>query len=273
MRILFLGDIVGEPGRKIITKHLTNVKEKMGVDLVFANAENAASGSGLTPRLFNQLTTAGVAGVTMGDHIYRRSEILALLAGPAAICKPCNYPAEAPGADHVLTHAKDGTPVALISVMGRTFMRPVDCPFTAMDRVLSKIGAAVKVIIVDVHAEATSDKQLLANYLAGKVSAVFGTHTHVPTADARILPPGTAAITDVGMTGPYESIIGRKVENVLHHSRTFEPIHFDVAENDPRMSGGMVDIDPETGRATAVQLAHWTLEHIEAMAKPAEASA
>ncbi len=176
-----------------------------------------------------------------------------MLADPAEpVCKPANYPPTAPGRDHVLLTTGSG-PVAVVSVMGRTFMKPVDCPFAAVDRVLASLGGAARLVIVDVHAEATADKYLMARHLDGRVTAVLGTHTHVPTADEQILPGGTAFLCDVGMTGPYNGVLGRRADRVLHTAVTFQPTAFDVATGDVRLNGAIVDADPQTGRATTIR--------------------
>lgn len=265
MRILFLGDIVGEPGRKIVRDGLAAIKAKYRIDLVIANAENAAGGSGINPRCYTQLANAGVQAFTMGDHVYRKKEIFQLFDAGYPICKPANFPPDAPGPDHIVVTTDDEQPVAVISLLGRVFMRPVDCPFRAVDRVLDQLSAEVSIVVVDMHAEATSDKQLMARYLAGRVTAVLGTHTHVPTADATILEPGTAFITDVGMTGPYDSVIGRRYDRVMKTTFSFEPTPFDVAQGDPRISGALIDVDPETGLATSISLLHLDRRAIEAM--------
>jgi hypothetical protein len=240
---------------------------------VIANAENASGGSGLNQRGYAQLAAAGIDAMTMGDHVYKKKEIYELFNKGRPICKPVNFPRQAPGLDHLIVETPDHTPVAVVNVLGRVFMRPVDCPFAAMDRVLLDIGERAKVIIVDVHAEATSDKQLMLRHLVGRVSAVLGTHTHVPTADAAIFPPGTAYITDVGMTGPYEGVIGRRWDKVLHTVTTFEPTDFAVANGDPRLSGALVDVDPETGRAQSIELLHLNEPALEAMASTIGADA
>ena len=253
MRILFIGDIVGTPGVNFVRKALPVLLAHERVDLVIANAENAAGGSGLTARLYRRLREAGVDLVTLGDHVYKKLEIVETLQKDERLCKPANFPPDAPGRDFAHAVARDGTPVAVFSVLGRTYMRAVDCPFRAADRVLAQLAGQVKVIVVDAHAEATADKYLLAHHLKGRVSAVLGTHTHVPTADEQVLAGGTAFISDVGMTGPYDSILGRRVDRVLSTTVTFVPSAFDVAEGDPRLGGAIVDIDPDTGRATHIE--------------------
>ena len=258
MRILHIGDIVGKPGRRIVVKAVRALVERERLDLVVANAENAAGGSGLTPEIYRELIDAGVDGITLGDHIYRRREICSVLESEANIVKPANYPTESPGREFMVLPARGGAQVAVISLMGRVFMRPVDCPFAAADRVLAALAEAVDVstlaaIVVDFHAEATSDKQLMGRYLDGRVSAVLGTHTHVATADAQIFPGGTAFQCDLGMTGPHESIIGRRIEPVLEVTRTFFPEHFDVATGDNQLNGAIVEVDEATREATHVQ--------------------
>jgi hypothetical protein len=253
MRILFLGDIVGQPGVAFVKQALPGVVAREQIDLVIANAENASSGSGMTPAAYRELRQAGIDLVTMGDHIYKRQEIIAILNKDERICKPANFPRAAPGRDFLVAPARDGTPVAVFCLLGRTFMRPVDCPFTAADRILKELEGQARCVIVDMHAEATADKYLMGHHLKGRVSAVLGTHTHVPTADEQILPGGTAFLCDVGMTGPYDSILGRRVDRVLSTTLTFIPSPFDVASGDPRLGGAVVDIDAATGHATAIR--------------------
>jgi 2',3'-cyclic-nucleotide 2'-phosphodiesterase len=252
LKILFIGDVVGSPGRKIVAQVLPRLIPRWGLDLVVCNAENAAGGSGLTVKCHEELLDAGVDVFTMGDHVYRKDEIFGLFEKTDRILRPANFPTDAPGEEAALAQARDGTTVAVFTVLGRTYMRPVDCPFRAADRVLEGVARHAKVILVDVHAEATSDKQLLGRYLAGRVSAVLGTHTHVATADEQILTGGTAYQTDVGMTGPHDSILGRRYDRVLAATLTFVPHYFDVATGDPRINGALVEVDPETGRALSI---------------------
>ena len=253
VRILFIGDVVGKPGRVMLTKALPELIARWDLHLVIANAENAAGGSGLNQQCFDEITRAGVDVLTMGDHIYKKKEIMPLLQQNAQILRPANFPPEAPGTEFAVVPARDGTPVAVFTVLGRVFMRPVDCPFRAADRVLAAIGQQAKVVVVDMHAEATSDKLIMGRYLDGRASAVCGTHTHVPTADEQIFPGGTAYITDVGMTGPYDSILGRRVDRVSETTITFVPTYFDVATGDPRLCAAKVEIDPTTGRALSIE--------------------
>lgn len=253
MRILFIGDIVGKPGRRFVQRVVPPLIEREAIDLVVANAENCAGGSGLTPANYHDLISHGVDGITLGDHIYRRGEIRGVLESEPNIVRPANFPSSAPGRRWMQLTARDGTPVIATSALGRVFMRPVDCPFAAMDEVLAEAPSEVVVRIVDLHAEATSDMQVMGRYLDGRVSAVLGTHTHVPTADECILPGGTAFQCDVGMTGPHESILGRRIDRVMEATLTFFPAHFEVASDDIRLNGTLVDVDPASGRATAIQ--------------------
>lgn len=268
MRILFLGDIVGHPGVELVRRAVPILIERERLDLVVANAENASAGSGITPRTFKSLRDAGVDLITLGDHIYKKQEIIPTLEKDGSVCKPANFPSDAPGREFCTATARDGTKVAVLSVMGRTFMRPVDCPFQAADRVLKKIGDEAEVVIVDVHAEATADKYLLAHHLKGRVAAVLGTHTHVQTADEQILPGGTAFLCDVGMCGPFESILGRRIDRVLYTTVTFIPSAFDVATGDPRMAGAIVEVDRATGKATAIKRVMWDEKAIFAAQAP-----
>lgn len=253
MRILLIGDIVGKPGVKIVTQAVPGLRKREALDLVIANAENSADGSGIAPSIYKKLVAAGVDCITLGDHIYRRSEICSVLQEESNIVKPANYPPQAPGKTWAMVKTAGGIPVGVFSLMGRVFMRPVDCPFLAADRVLAEIPPEVKVRVLDLHAEATSDKQLMGRYLDGRVSAVLGTHTHVTTADEQIFPGGTAFQCDVGMTGPHDSILGRRIDRVQETTITFQPTQFDVATGDVRLCGTIVDIDEGTGRATGIQ--------------------
>lgn len=253
MLILFLGDIVGKPGVNAVCRHLPELRAELSLDLIIANGENAADGTGLTVRQYNRLIEAGVDCLTMGDHIYRKREIIEVLERDSPIVKPANYPPEAPGRRWQTVLTTGGIPVAVFSLLGRVYMRPVDCPFHAAEEVLEEIPDNVVVRVVDMHAEATSDKQLMGRFLDGRVSAVLGTHTHVPTDDTTILPGGTAFQCDVGMTGPYDSIIGRSYEKVLETTISFNPTQFHVATRDIRLRGALVDIDPRSGKATSIK--------------------
>ncbi|VTS05742.1 TIGR00282 family metallophosphoesterase [Tuwongella immobilis] len=254
MRVLFIGDIVGQPGVELVRRAVPFLRQRESLDLVVANAENASNGSGMLPSVFRKLRAAGVNAFTMGDHIYKKGELISILESESIICKPANYPPTAPGRTFVQVTSESGHTLTVISVMGRTFMRAVDCPFAAVERVLAEAGVGKgHCVLVDVHAEATADKYLVGHFLDGRVSAVLGTHTHVPTADEQILPNGTAFQCDVGMTGPYHSIIGRDIDRVLQSTIHFTPVPFDVASGDIRLGGVIVDIQPTTGRATGIR--------------------
>lgn len=268
MRILHIGDIVGKPGRKITCRAVPLLRKKESIDFVVANGENISGGAGITPDNYHDLIAAGVDCVTLGDHIYRHREINHVLNSATNIVKPANFPASAPGRDVAIVTAGNGVQVAVISLLGRVFMRPVDCPWRAADRVLSELPPEVRVIVVDFHAEATSDKQLMGRYLDGRVTSVLGTHTHVATADERILPNGTAFQCDIGMTGPYDSILGRRVDRVLETTLSFNPTFFDVATEDPCLSATLVDVDATTGRATGVRRVFLTEDDVRALAPP-----
>jgi len=254
MRILFVGDIVGRPGKHACSQIIPRLRQERAVDFVVANAENAAAGSGLTPQMFSKLRHHGVDCCTMGDHIYRRREIIPLLESSERIVRPANLPPEAVGREVAVLNSAGGPRVAVFSLLGRTHMNvKADCPFHAAERVLRQIPAEVRLIVVDVHAETTSEKMALGWYLDGRVTAVIGTHTHVATADERVLPGGTAYITDVGMTGPHDSVLGRDKERVIRSLVTGMPYPYDVAKRDVRLSGVVVEADAETGRALGIE--------------------
>lgn len=253
MRFLFIGDIVGRPGRDIVAGAVPGLVVKHELDLVIANAENAAGGSGLTPAIYRELIAAGVNAITLGDHVYRRREIYSVLQSEDNIVRPANLPAEAVGRQWSVVTARDGTQVGIFNILGQLFMKPADNPWRCADRILAEIPSDVRVRFLDFHVEATSEAQLMGRYLDGKVAAVLGTHTHVPTADECILPGGTAFQADVGMTGPYDSIIGRRVDRVMETTLTANPTQFDVASKDARLCGAIVDVDPATGLATTIQ--------------------
>jgi metallophosphoesterase (TIGR00282 family) len=252
-KILFIGDVVGSPGRKLVGQVLPRLVHRWGLDLVVCNAENAAGGSGFTVKCHDELVDAGVDVFTLGDHVYRKDEVFTLFERTDRLLRPANFPPDSPGEESVVVEARDGTAVGIFTLLGRTYMRPVDCPFRAADRIVEKLGPLAKVILVDVHAEATSDKQLLGRYLDGRVSAVLGTHTHVVTADETILARGTAYQTDVGMTGPHDSILGRRFDRVLAATMSFVPHYYEVATGDPRLNGALLEIDPNSGSALSIR--------------------
>ncbi len=251
MKILFIGDIVGKPGRLAVRELLPEIIEERGIDFVIANCENAAAGFGVTAEIVQELYRANIDVLTSGNHIWDKKEVMGFIDHFETLLRPANYPEGAPGHGSVLTHASDGTPVGVINLQGRIFMSPIDCPFRTADREIEKLKKA-KIIIVDMHAEASSEKIALGWYLEGRVSAVFGTHTHVQTADERILPGGTACITDVGMTGPLESVIGMQKDAIVQRFLLQIPNKFDVAKGDVRLQGVIVDVSPD-GRATGME--------------------
>jgi 2',3'-cyclic-nucleotide 2'-phosphodiesterase len=261
--VLFIGDVVGSPGRKIVSQALPRIIPRWGISLVVCNAENAAGGSGLTVGCHEELVEAGIDVMTMGDHVYRKDEIFEVFDRTKTVLRPANFPPEAPGPELAVVTAREGTKVAVFSLIGRTFMKPADCPFRTADRLLDQLGGITPLIIVDVHAEATSEKQLLSRYLDGRVSAVLGTHTHVATADEQILEQGTAYQTDVGMTGPHNSILGRRYDRVLSSTLSLVPAHFDVATGDPRLNGALLSIDPKTGKASSIRRVSLNQEEVQ----------
>lgn len=254
LRVLALGDIVGRPGRIVVHQKLPEVVRSKKVDLVVANGENIAGGSGITPNLFHKLRSYGVDVVTLGDHVFKRQEIAQTLVGSERIIRPANLSHQAAGKGYTIVTTAANHPVAVMNLMGRIYMNlPCDDPFAAADRIMSSLPAGVRAVVCDMHAEATSEKVGMAHHLDGRVSLVFGTHTHIPTADARILPGGTAAITDVGMCGPYDSVLGRRKDRVLKFMTTNMPHNFEVATHDVRLCGVLVEIDAQTGRAQAIE--------------------
>jgi 2',3'-cyclic-nucleotide 2'-phosphodiesterase len=249
MRILFIGDIVGRPGRELIRHGLAGLVDHHSVDLVIANAENAAAGFGITREIGDQLLEWGVDVMTSGNHIWDKKEALDYIGTESRLLRPANYPAGAPGNGTYVARTKDGRSVGVINVMGRVFMPLVDDPFSVVSREIESIRARARIVIVDFHGEATSEKVAMGWHLDGKVTAVIGTHTHVQTADERILPKGTAYLTDVGMTGPHDSVIGVKAELAIERMQTSMPIRFHPADGDVRIEGAVIECDAE-GRAT-----------------------
>ena len=250
MKFLFLGDIVGNPGYAAVRSEVPTIRKDLQLDAVIVNAENTAGGSGITPRQYKGLIDSGVDAITMGDHIYRKKEIVSVLETSDRIVKPANFPPDAPGKNWIIIDTKAGQ-LAVISLLGRLHMRPCGDPYAAVDRAIEEIGDTTQHIFVDIHAETTGEKQTLGRYLDGRVTAVIGTHTHVPTADATILPRGTAFQCDAGMCGPHESILGRSISRVLKTSVSFVPTTFYVASEDVRLSGVIVESDA-SGLATAI---------------------
>jgi len=254
IRILVIGDIVGRPGRQVVCAKLPNLVREKKVDLVIANAENIAGGSGITQNLFHKVRAYGVDVVTLGDHVYRKLDIVPALQSSERIIRPANLSTQAAGRGFTVVQTSKGVSVGVFALIGRIYMNlPSDDPFAAADRVLQTFPRAVKVTVCDFHAEASSEKVAMGHHLDGRASFVFGTHTHVPTADAKILQAGTAFISDVGMTGPYDSVLGRRKDRVLKHMTTNMPHSFDVATNDVRLCGAIAEIDETTGRALSIE--------------------
>ncbi len=252
MKILFIGDIVGSPGREAIKKLVPPLRQDSKIDFVIANAENASGGSGITQKVAGELFSSGVDVLTSGDHIWKRPEIFELISREERILRPLNFPSGAPGRGANIFKAKNTVNIGVININGRVFMDALDCPFKTALAACEKLAEETKIIILDIHAEATSEKIALGWYLDGKASAIFGTHTHIQTADEKILPKGTAYITDVGMTGPYDSVIGRRKEDVLTRFLSSIPVKFEVAQEDIQLHGALVEIDEKTGRATSI---------------------
>lgn len=250
MRILCVGDIVGEAGRKALEELLPGIREEFQMDLVIVNGENAAGGAGLTPRIAEQLMRAGTDVLTLGDHVWDRPELVEYLDEKQHIVRPANFPPETPGRGWCIAKTKTGVKIGVINLLGRVFMRyNVDCPFRKLQNILVEVKRETSVCIVDFHAEATSEKVALGVFIDGQASAVVGTHTHIQTADEKILPKGTAYITDLGMTGPYDSVIGQDKDKIIQRFLTSRPVRFEVAKDDVWLSGAVIDVDDATGLA------------------------
>jgi metallophosphoesterase (TIGR00282 family) len=252
VNLLFIGDIFASPGRRIVADHPQDIVATNAVDLVIANGENAAGGFGLTPALAEDLFALGIDVITTGNHVWDKRELYDYLNRQPRVLRPANYP-EAPGHGLVTVPSRSGISCAVINLQGRTYMPSTDCPFRTADRLLSGLDTGVKVRFVDFHAEVTSEKIAMGRYLDGRVSAVIGTHTHVPTADTRILPRGTAYQTDCGMTGPYNSVIGVDTDIVLQRFLTSLPMRMEAARDGAELHSVIVDIDDSTGRARAIR--------------------
>jgi len=253
MKILFIGDIVGEPGRRAVKELLPKIRKSEGVDFVIANAENVAGGSGVTPALADELFGCGVDCLTSGDHIWKRKEVFDKLESDKRLLRPANYPCGDPGSGSTVIESDSGVSVGVINLVGRVFMQAVECPFKTAKKEAEKLKSKARVVIVDMHAEATSEKIAMGWYLDGQVSAIVGTHTHIQTADEKILPQGTAFISDAGMTGPFDGVIGRKKEQILSRFLTQMPTKFEMAEGDIQLHGVIIDIDDKTGKADSIK--------------------
>ncbi|MFO7568653.1 MAG: TIGR00282 family metallophosphoesterase [Smithellaceae bacterium] len=253
MKILFIGDIIGKPGRVAVKELLPSLIALQSIDLVIANCENAAAGFGITRDIVEELFAAHIDILTSGNHVWDKKDVVEYIDDYETLLRPANYPSCVPGAGSVLFPTPAGDYVGVLNLAGRIFMQPIDCPFVCAKNEVARLKARTNVIIVDVHAEATSEKKALGWYLDGDVSAVLGTHTHVQTADNEVLPKGTAYISDVGMTGPFDSVIGIKKEAIIERFLTQIPNRFEVAKNDVRLQGVVMDIDAQSGRAQAIE--------------------
>jgi metallophosphoesterase (TIGR00282 family) len=260
LKVFFIGDIVGSPGRRIVHERLGDILAQRQVDLCIANGENSASGFGITPRIVQELLAGGVEVITGGNHIWDRREIMEFFPHEPRLLRPANFPQGAPGSGLYVGRARNGVPYAVLNLQGRTFMTALDDPFRTAGCELAKIPLDVKVIFVDMHAEATSEKMAMGWHLDGKVSVVVGTHTHVATADSRVLPGGTAYITDVGMTGPHDGVIGMDKRGVLQRFLDSMPARFVVAEGDIQMNTVLVDVDESTGLARSIERLNFRLD-------------
>lgn len=254
MNILCIGDIVGRPGREALAKALPKIKKEHSIDFVIANAENASGGSGLIPKNADEILSFGVDVMTMGDHVWDRPEIFGYLQTERQkILRPANFPEGAPGVGWTMARASNGVLVGVINLLGRTFMRyNVLCPFLTLETIAAKIKEQTPLIIVDMHAETTSEKVALGHFADGKVSLVFGTHTHIQTADEKILPQGTAYITDLGMSGPYDSVIGQDKDKIINRFLTSMPHKFEVAQAPATLHGVILKVNPKDGKAQQI---------------------
>jgi hypothetical protein len=253
MRLLFIGDIVGKTGRHTTKTLLPSVTGKYKIDLVVANGENAAGGFGITDKLVSELFGFGVHVITTGNHVWDKKEFIPHISKEDRVLRPLNYPPGVPGFGSLIYTIRDNIKVAIVNLSGRVFMTNIDCPFRVGKEIVEKLHAETKIIIIDFHAEATSEKIAFAHYMDGKVSAVIGTHTHVQTADDKILPGGTAYITDVGMTGPSDSVIGIDKEQIIQRFLTNMPMRFETAKGDGIFSAVIVETDEKTGKSSAIQ--------------------
>jgi len=254
VRILFIGDVVGEPGRKAVKAVLPKLREQRALDFVIANGENSAGGSGITPKTAEEIFTAGVDVITSGDHLWDQKEVMSLLADEKRFLRPMNYPPEVPGRGGSVFETKKSQTISVLNFQGRTFMQPpLENPFLQVQETVRKVREQTKIIFVDFHAEATSEKIAFARMLDGHVSAVVGTHTHVQTADEQIFPGGTAYLSDAGFTGPHESVLGREIEPVIKRFLTAMPQRFEVAKDRVMLQGALIEVDETTGKALKIQ--------------------
>jgi len=274
MKLLFIGDIVGRPGRDLVRRHLKALAATHGADLVIANGENAAGGAGITRDNTNELLAAGVDVITSGNHVWDKRETLEFIGAEPRLIRPANYPAGTPGLGSYVARSRTGVPVGVVNVMGRVFLHAIDDPFRVAEREIERVrNDGAQVIFVDIHAETTSEKMALGWYLDGKVAAVVGTHTHVQTADDRILPGGTAYLTDVGMTGPHDGVIGMDRVAVIARFMSGLPVRFEPATGDARLHGVAITADPITGKAIAIERISLTEEQLKTITDSASAVA
>ena len=254
MKVLFVGDIVGKPGRAAVRHFVPLLRKERALDLCIGNSENSAGGAGITPESVDDLLTAGLDLLTSGNHAWSKREIIPYLGREGAKqLRPANYPDGAPGRGHAIAQTRDGRKLGVLNLEGRVFMKPLDCPFRTADRLIEELRAQTPCILVDMHCEATSEKNAMGHYLDGRVSAVLGTHTHIQTADGRVLRGGTAFQTDVGMCGPWDSVIGVKKEAAIERFLTARHAFFETAQGEVYLQGAIVDIDDQTGRACSIE--------------------
>jgi 2',3'-cyclic-nucleotide 2'-phosphodiesterase len=267
-RLLFVGDIVGKPGRELIRHGLASLADFHQIDLVIVNAENSAAGFGITREIGDQLLDWGVDVMTSGNHIWDKREAIDYIGAESRLLRPANFPAGVPGNGSYVARARNGVSVGVINIMGRVFMLNIDDPFAVVLREIEAMRQRTRVIFVDFHAEATSEKIAMGWHLDGKVTAMVGTHTHVQTADERILPKGTAYLTDVGMTGPHDSVIGVEVQAALGRFLTGMPARFETATGNPRLNAVIVDADDQTGLAVDIERISYSLDELHELPKP-----
>jgi metallophosphoesterase (TIGR00282 family) len=253
LKLLFIGDIFGHAGRRIVADHLADIRTSQGIDVVIANGENSAAGFGITPNIADELFRCGIDVMTTGNHIWDKRDIYDYLSRQPRLIRPANYPTPAPGSGLYIHQTPSGARCAIINLQGRVYMAHTDCPFRKIDEILASIPADVKVRFIDFHAEVTSEKMAMGWYVDGRVSAIVGTHTHIPTADTRILPGGTAYQTDCGMTGPYDSVIGVEKDPVIQKFLTAMPIKMEAAKGTVELHSVIVEVDEETGKALNVR--------------------
>jgi len=271
MRLLFIGDIVGRPGRELVRHGLSAIVDEHQVDLVIANAENAAAGFGITREIGDQLLEWGIDVMTSGNHIWDKKEAIEYIGAESRLLRPANYPAGVPGNGSYLARTRDGRSVGVINIMGRVFMHSIDDPFTVVEREIEALRPRARVIFVDFHAEATSEKVAMGWFLDGKVTAMIGTHTHVQTADERILPKGTAYLTDVGMTGPHDSVIGVEIDAAVGRFRNAMPARFDTATGNPRLNAVVIEADEQSGKAVDIERLSYSMDEIHILSGRAHA--